>query len=131
MGALDVIALIFILISLIKITFIIFNKKSWYENVTKKVYSNKFYMVIFLILAVIIFSYLMKQLTLVQIFSVVAFTSLVFAFGLMQYNTELLSFVKKVYDKKFNALQIAYVVVWVILLLLALYEIYFKYINNY
>jgi len=38
---LEIIALIFALITLLKIIFIIVNKQTWYKNVAKPIYENK------------------------------------------------------------------------------------------
>ena len=87
--ALEVIALIFAVISLIKIIVILVNKIGWYNNVVKPVYTNSVISrMIIALLAVVVFYYLAQELSIIQIFSVVAFTGLLMALSFLSFSKE-------------------------------------------
>ena len=123
-NALQIIALLFILLSIVKILVVLMNKKSWYENVARPIYYNRqLSTFIFLVLAVVIFYYLIQELSFAQIFSVIAFTSLLLGLGFLQYSEEITGLMQKMYNKKYNSWQIFYILLWVLLIVVALYEI--------
>jgi|SRR3989344_7237288 len=122
---LEIIAFVFALLVIIKIIFIIINKQAWYKSVAKPIYDNiKASGFIFTILAVIIFYFLIRELTITQIFAALAFSSLLIALGLLQWK-DIGSLVKKAYSQKFNIWTWLYIIVFLILVLWVLYEILF------
>jgi len=122
--AVEVIALIFVIIALIKLLVILVNKNKWYENVVKPIYSGSgTWAVVFLLLAIIVFYYLLKELSIVQIFAVMAFTSLLMGIGFMKHGKEMIEFAKKTYHKKTTFWGWIYIIIWLILLLWALFKI--------
>jgi hypothetical protein len=130
--ALENIAAIFIFICVVKTIFVIFDKRTWYEKIALKIYSNpKFFSFLFLILSLLILNYIRFELNFVQIFSVIAFMSLMIGFVFLQYNKEVILLLKKIYNKKFSFWLWIYILFWIIILALASYELLFKYVNNY
>ncbi|MEK6835777.1 MAG: hypothetical protein AABX55_02025 [Nanoarchaeota archaeon] len=121
----EIIALIFVLLALLKIIVIVINKKAWYNNVVKPVYSGgALTTVIFIVLAFIIFYYLLQELSIVQIFAVVALSSMLIGLGFLANSKELISVLQKAYNKKLSAWVWLYTLIWFILLLWVLYEIF-------
>ena len=122
----EMIAGLFVIISLIKIIVVIVNKDFCYEKIAKPIYSHKISMFIFVMLAIIIFFYLIKELSIVQIFAVVAFSSLAFGIGFMMYYKEFMPFIQKAYSKRLSFLQLVYITVWFLICLWVFKEIFLK-----
>ena len=125
--AIENIALILIVVSLIKIITIIIKPMAWYNGVVKKVYRpSKITPIIFLILALIVLYYLLQELTIVQILAVMLFTALIFAIGSSAYSKELINLADKLYKQK-NIVKRSWLsfVIWIILLLWGLKELFF------
>jgi hypothetical protein len=124
LSSLEIIALIFVLFGIIKLIVVLINKMKWYDGVIKPVYSNSgISSLIILILAIIVLYYLSKELSFAQLFGVLAFIALFMALGFLQYSKETLEFVKKIYNKKITGWLWVYIIFWVILMLLGLYEL--------
>ncbi len=124
--ALEVIALIFAVISLIKIIVILVNKIGWYNNVVKPVYTNSVISrMIIALLAVVVFYYLAQELSIIQIFSVVAFTGLLMALSFLSFSKEVLSFAENIYKKKsFNLGIWIQIIIWLALISWLFYELF-------
>ena|SRR3989344_967481 len=121
----EIIAFIFIVIALLKIVVVIFNKKIWYNNVAKPVYDNPdISTFVFIVLALVMFYYILKDLMLKEVIAVIALTSILMALGFLQYQKELMPLINKIYNKNLTTWQWIYIVFWVLLLVLALYEIF-------
>ena len=125
LGSLEIITALFVMLGLIKIIVVLTNRKGWYNNVVKPIYSNKnISTIIFLILAIVIFYYLLKRLSIVEIFAVLAFSSILIGIGLMQYSKDLLPVFSRIYDKRLGSWKMLNILIWLALLLWALYEIF-------
>ena len=125
--SLEVISLIFVSISLVKIAVILINKKSWYNNVALPIYKNPNKVLpILAILTIIVFYFIIKELTFVQIFSVLTFSSLLIALGFLQFSKELTPLIQKISSKKFNFLMIVYILVWLTLCIFVIKEIIYS-----
>jgi hypothetical protein len=115
---------IFAVLGLIKIIVILVNKEGWWP-VVKGAWSRPGLTgAVSLILAAIVLWYLLQELTIVQILAAMAFTALLMVFAFIQYSDELLALAKKILKKKFSGWLWLYIVIWVVLLLWALYEIF-------
>ncbi len=128
MTPLEIISLLFALLLLVKVTFIIFSKSTWYKKVALPIYKHSSFsgFVIFFLSLVILY-YVLLSLTLIEIFSVMALTSMLMALGFMFYSKEVIEMVKKIYSKKFkfSFVGILYLLLWVLLALLVIYQILF------
>jgi len=122
--ALEVIALILILVSFVKILYLIFNKKAWWNFVGGFYRQSVLMTIIILILAAIVFGYLLTEITIVQLMAALALASLIFTMAFLQYPKEMGEFAQKVYKKKFSVVQIIYVIVWIFISLYALVFIF-------
>jgi len=115
---------IFAVIGLIKLIVITTNKQSWW-HITKKFYNNPgLFGFIALILAAIVFYYLLQELTIVQIIAVATFVTLLVGFGFVGYSKEVLVLAEKILKKGFSGWTWFYILIWLILLVWALYEIF-------
>ncbi|MEK6841129.1 MAG: hypothetical protein AABX45_00870 [Nanoarchaeota archaeon] len=123
--AIQTIAFIFILFGLIKILVVIFNKKIWYNNIVKPIYSSQgISTFVFIVLALILLYYILKGFSLTQVFAVIALTSVLIVLGFLQHSKELIPVFAKLYNKKITSWRWVYIIFWVILMVLALFEIF-------
>lgn len=120
----EIIALAFVILSLVKIFVILVNKTIWYKDVALPIYEHhKTSSVIFGLLALIIFFYIIQELTIIQIFAVMGLFSMLIALGYMQYYKEFQSLMKQIYSQRVTPFLIVYTILWLGLLFWALYEI--------
>ena len=118
-----IIALVTSIIVLLKIVTLTVNKKIWINNVSKPIYGNaNISTLVLAILAVIVLYYLLLELTIVQVFAVIAFTSLLIAIGFLQYPKEVAAMGKSVIKKGFSWIEWILVLVWVFLAAWAVVE---------
>ena len=126
--AIDNIALILIVVSLIKIIVITIKPMAWYNGVVKRIYKpSKVTPWVFLILSLIVLYYLIQGgLTIVQILAVTLFVSLFIGVGFTLYTRDLLKLAEKIY-KQGNIIKKywLYTLIWVVLLLWGLKELFF------
>ncbi|MEK6932679.1 MAG: hypothetical protein AABW56_02690 [Nanoarchaeota archaeon] len=126
LNAIEVIALIFVLVGLCKIFFLLVNKRRWYEKVAKPIYTNTTTStLIFIVLALVMFYYLIQYFNLTEIFAIMAFTSVLMAIGFLIYGKHIVELIEKVLNKKFTFWRVFYAIIFLVLLVLALYEILF------
>ena len=120
----DIIALFFVILVLVKLLVVSYNKRIWIEKITKPIYNNqKITGIIVTGLALLILKYLLEELSLVQIFAVVFFSSLLIVLGFLPYSKELMNLIEKVEKRKFTKWQIFYLLVWLFFALWVFYEI--------
>jgi len=122
--AVQTIALIFILFVLIKLVIVLVNRKAWL-NFSTKVYDKPMITSTILgILGILILFYLLQEISIVQIVAVLAFASILFGLGFLQYPKEILNLGKKILRGKHSPGIILYVIVWLALILWALFAIF-------
>jgi len=124
----EIIALVFALLILIKLVVLMIKPKAWMDSVAFPIYRNPAVSGgVFAILAAVIFYYLIAELTIVQIFATVAFTSFMMSLGLLVYSKEILVFAQKVAQKfikkGFTGTQWVITIVWLILALWVLKDL--------
>ena len=118
METIAVFALIISLLALIKILVILVKPRAWY-NLVKKVWSApNIVMIICLILAAIVFYYLIQELSIVQIMAAVLFIALLYAMTFAIYSKEVVVLARKMLnDRKFMRKAWLPIIIWVILVL--------------
>ncbi len=125
MTPIEIIALILIIISAIKIIVILVNPKSW-ADVVKKIWANPtLTSIIALILAAIVLYYLVwiEGMTIVQIFAVTAFVVLLMAVGIGTYAKEVISMSTRMLKKGVLKRAWFYTLVWIVLMIWAIKEL--------
>ena len=96
MELLEIISLLFALLILIKLIFVILYKTIWYKRVVLPIYKHpKISIFVFVILSLVIFYKIIKILSLVEIFSVMAFTSMIIGVGFMLNSKEFMEMATK------------------------------------
>ena len=130
---LQIFALIIILFSVVKVFVLIIKPKVWIEFVEWVYSGNVISMIIFVILSIfVLFKLQSLGVTFTQILAVTLFIALVSGVSLSIYAKEFMPFAKKlVKDKKFWRKAWVPTVIWGFLILMALAEIYFSWINGY
>jgi hypothetical protein len=122
--SLEWIVLIFTLIGLIKLAVILVNKKQWLP-VVEALYGNpRPWSFIFLVLSGVVAYFLLQELTIIQILATMAFTSLIIAVAFLQYGQEFMKIAKKMINKKFGIWLWIYILVWIVLMVWGLKEIF-------
>jgi hypothetical protein len=114
----ELIALILIIISAIKLVVIFVSPKSWNNNVVKKLWGKSNLMgIISLILAAVVFYYLLQELTIVQILATTMFVALLMAFGIAPYKAEIIKLADKMMkDKAILKKSFFYIIIWIALI---------------
>ncbi len=125
MQPLEIIALVLVIITFLKLLIISVKQRAWYKF-TKAIYSRPAALRwISLILAVIVGYYVIQELSITQIWAVIAFVVLLMTIGVAEYSTEMLELAEKIFRKK-NVLKRARlaVAIWVVLGLWLLKELF-------
>ena len=124
MNALEIIALIAIILAVIKILVILINPSSWLK-VIKTVYAQPWITaIISLILAGIVLNYLLQELTIVQIFASMMFFALLTMIGIAGYKKEITEWAEQVLKEKelWKKAWLA-LIIWGILIIWVIYSI--------
>jgi len=118
-------ALILIVVVAIKIFVILINPKSWL-NFTKSLFGRPWLAgLVSLILAAIVLYYLMQSgITIVQIFAVLLFYSLLMAVGITPYTKEVFGLADRLYKKNILRTNWFYLLIWIALMIWALTAIF-------
>lgn len=123
--AVEIIALILVVLTLIKIIIVLFSKKSWLK-VSSGIYDNgKVWSWIALVLAAVVLYYLLQSMTIVSIMAAAAFTALLMAFAFLQYAKEMKTLATKMLKQKLSGGLIFYIIIWLALVLWTGYTILF------
>ena len=124
-GAVGNIVFIFSVLVLIKLLFVLFKPKGWLD-VSKKLYSSPAILAIVeLVLAAIVFYYLLIELTIVQIMAGVVLGALLTGLSFAAYGKEAMAFGSKMLkDKNMWKKMWLPVVIWLVLAVWALYALF-------
>ena len=109
----------------VKLVVIFIKPESWI-GVVKKAYAKPIYTIpIALTLALVILSYLLEEMTIVQIFAVMSFLMAIMMVGVASYGSEIIEFSEKLLKDR-NAIKKAWlsIAVWILLIVWVLYEIF-------
>ena len=125
MTPIEIMALVIIIISAIKVIVILANPKSW-ADVVKKIWANPMITsIISLVLAAIVLYYLLQSgLTIVQILAVTLFVVLLIAVGIGMYATELISMSTELLKKGVLKKAWFYTLIWIVLLIWGAKELF-------
>lgn len=120
----EIMALIIALLAAIKILVILINPKAW-GNVVNAVYGNPLVTtLIAFILAAVVLNYLLAEMSIVQIFAVMLFLSLLMTIGAAAYSKEMLKIVNNLLkNKKILKKAWFYILVWIVLIIWVILEI--------
>ncbi len=120
----EIIALIFVILGLLKIIIVFFSAKSW-MNFAKGIYKNPVLLfIVELVLAAIVFYYLLQSFTIVQIMACVVFGALLTGLTFAVYAKELMPAFTKVFKAGIVKKAWLPLIIWVILLIWTLTAIF-------
>jgi hypothetical protein len=122
----EIIALILIITSLIKIIVIAISPNTWKISVVNPIFNKpKLTGTISLILAAIVLYYLLQEINIVQILATMVFFALLISISFSIYHKELTKLVNNIYNKN-KILKEAwfYILIWLVLLIWGLKEIF-------
>lgn len=124
--AIEIFALIILVLSLIKILVIFKNPMTWLNKVVKPMYNNPVRLqIVGLILGAGSLYYLLQVMSIVHIFAVMFFFSMILLVGITPYSKDMLSFTTKIYKQE-GIMKRAWLSLglWLILIMWALYELF-------
>ena len=124
-GVVEWLALIVALVALVKMVVILIKPKVWIK-IIGVVYKNKIITpIVSLILAGVVLYYLLgAEISIIDIFAVMAFISLLAVFGVSVYSEEVLSVAQKLLkDRNIVKRSWLYLIIWMALTVWALYEL--------
>ncbi|MEN9625737.1 MAG: hypothetical protein RL557_65 [archaeon] len=126
-SVIEIFAFIFIAISIIKIAIVLYNPKIWVDRVVKKIWFHDVGMLIVsLVLSGIVLYFILEELTIVQIFAVMLFMSLLLAAGISMYSKEIVKTAERLYETDLLIQKsLPYIIIWLVLLLWGLKELFF------
>tara|TARA_Y100000310_G_scaffold322923_1_gene382635 strand:+ start:420 stop:812 length:393 start_codon:yes stop_codon:yes gene_type:complete len=122
----ETLALIIIVLTLIKMLVILKNPMTWFNKVVKPMYDNPFWLqTVGLVLIFVSLYYLLQVFTIVQIFAVMFLFAALMLVGVAPYSKDIISFSTKIYKQKLIIKRaLLSIIIWVVLLLWALYELF-------
>ena len=123
MTPIEVMALIFVLLGIVKLVVVFASPRSWLK-VVKLVYKIPWLTAsVALVLTFTTLGYLLRELTIVQVFAVLLFTCFLMMLGWAPFSKEMIELKERLATR--TALKRAWlaIIVWVILLIWALYAI--------
>ena len=121
MTAIDTLATIIIAFSIVKVLFILFKPAKWF-TFTKKIYQKTIVTqgVLLILGGYVLWILINNGITIIEIFAVMTFLALLFAFGLAPYAPKLLKIIKPKDVLKENWF---YTLIWILLLLWGIYAL--------
>jgi hypothetical protein len=123
--AIEIIAATLAILGIIELIFILIAKQGYLDNVIKPALNNiNVISFILIIIGIVIFYFLIQELTIVQIYAVVAFSAILMGVMLFQYSNDLMPLVERVYKENFSGLMWIYIIIWLVLSLWVIYVIF-------
>ncbi|MBU1975394.1 MAG: hypothetical protein KKG59_03245 [Nanoarchaeota archaeon] len=124
MTPIEILALILIIISVIKIIFVMANPKAWMKNAMGMYKQPIAVMIVSLVLSALVLRYLLVELTIVQIFAVLLFLLLMINVTVAGFGKEITEFAEKI--MKTNIFKKCWlgIIVWIVLIIWALYVLF-------
>jgi len=125
MNAIEIMALIVVVLGLVKMVVIFKNPKSWMGVVNFFFKKPKITMGVCIVLAAVTLWLLLQTLSIVQIFGVLLFMMFLYLMTFAAYSKELLQMVNKMLkDKNIIRKAMLPIVIWIALMLWALYALF-------
>lgn len=121
---LEWVVLIFAVVAVLKAIFVLGNRGVWSKFLDSLYTNHVIFSWVFLILAAVIFYYLIQEVTFVQLIAASAFTACLIAIAFLQYAHEAKTFVKKMILSPLRGMIWFYILIWLVLIVLALWEIF-------
>jgi len=124
-GAVEIAALIIVIISAIKLLIVVFNPKTWLK-VIKFLYSSPVILfIVELVLAAVLFYYLIQDFTIVQIMAIIALGALLTGMSFAVYAKETIAWAGKFLNSK-TLLTRAWlpILIWLALIIWAVIELF-------
>ena len=125
MTPIEICALIFAILVLVKLIVISINPRKWMDLAETLLKSHGYFSIVYLILAVIVGYYLMQELTVIQIVSAMLFTMLLAGLTMMQYPGPILKLSRETLkDKKVLSKNWFSVLIWIAIAVYTLYLLF-------
>src|SRR3989338_168795 len=117
MAGIETLAWVFFIVAAVKLIVVLVSPKIWLNSVVRKILKNSFLAgLVSFVLAVVCLYILLQELTIVQIFAVMLFVSLLAALGIAAYSKEVVGLAEKLMkDKKILKKSWFYLLIWIAL----------------
>ncbi|MBS3124540.1 hypothetical protein J4437_07990 [Candidatus Woesearchaeota archaeon] len=117
MAGIETLAWVFFIVAAVKLIVVLVSPKIWLNSVVRKIWKNSFLAgLVSFVLAVVCLYILLQELTIVQIFAVMLFVSLLAALGIAAYSKEVVGLAEKLMkDKKILKKSWFYLLIWIAL----------------
>lgn len=123
-GVIEWFVVIFAILVLIKLLFITFNPKAWF-NFAKKIYSaSTITFIVILILTAVLFYYLWVELGIVMLMAGVVLGSLLTALSFMLWHKETMALATKIYKESVFKKGWFVILLWLVLMVWVLVELF-------
>jgi hypothetical protein len=124
--AVEIIALVLLALAVVKMLVLLISAKSW-MNLAKKLYGNKLvFQLVCLVLAAVVFYFLLQELTVIQIFAATAFVALLIGIGLADPIKRILPIYRKqIKEKTLLKSNWLYIILWLALMAWVFLELFF------
>ena len=122
-SSVEIIALVFSVILIIKLLFIVFSPKSWASFQSSIFKHPKIVSVIALVLAAIVLNFLLKEVSITQIFASLAFFSLLVLSGIVLFGDQIMKFKDSLIENFSFRKYWWHIIIWLLLVLWVLEEV--------
>ncbi|NCN99366.1 hypothetical protein COY00_00765 [Candidatus Pacearchaeota archaeon CG_4_10_14_0_2_um_filter_35_33] len=120
MTSIELFALIISALIVVKILFLFFNKESWFKFVKTLYTKNNSISWLLGISSLIVLYFLLKTMTIVQVFAANLFFALLMGMVLVTYGTEFVKMADKIMKRKLPAAVLVNIIIWLVLAIWAL-----------
>ena len=127
MVAIEILAVIFAILVLVKLLFIIFSPNTWLGIVEPLLENKLVATLIYLILALIVGYYVLLSLSIVEVAAVMLFTSLLIGLAWIPYSDDVIKLRKEMLNKR-NVVSKNWlsIIIWIVIALWVLYTVFAK-----
>lgn len=125
MNALELFAVIFAVLILVKLIVVLINPQVWMDKVVTPIYGNPtLFMIIFVILAVVVGYYLLPFVSVVEVGAVGLFIALLAGIGILPYSKSLLPKMKEEVIRMGVSRAWLSITIWLVISLWILYSVF-------
>ncbi len=123
LSSVEIIALVVTLLVIVKIIFLVFSPRTWLSMVSKIYSRPKLISLIALIIAAFVLNFLLKEVSITQVFAVTAFISLIIISGIAFFARDIIKLKESIISRNYAKKYWWYILIWLLLAVWVLEEI--------
>ena len=126
MSTIAILAVIFSLIIIVKVSIVFINPHGWFRVVHALFENTRILTIVYAVLSVIVGYYILRNLSIIQVSAVMLFTSLLIGLALIPFFGTILSLRQEVYGSRLDILRKTWLslLIWTAIALWTLYEVF-------